>query len=284
MNRELLLLYFRIGLILSKRVEEEEWGAGVLERISKDIQQEFKGIRGFSVRNMKKMKQFYVNYSFLEPGLSTRKSDFQEKNTDVVMVDNEAHELVPSVTAQLENSDCTSMSNDNVPLESGQSATAQFRANNYHIVIEVFLELGFTHHILILNRCSAINERLFYMKKAVESQWSVNVLRYHLDSELYRRKGKMVSNFGKTLPPQLKKHALEAFKDEYLLDFINVRDDEKESVVENSVVKHVKDFMMSLGGEFTFIGNQYRLVVGGDEFFIDLLFFQGGCRPWLPSN
>ncbi len=247
-NRELLLLYFRIGLILSERVEEEEWGAGVLERISGDIQKEFRRIRGFSVRNMKKMMQFYVTYSFLEPGLITRENYFQEENTGAVMVDSKTHEFVPS-------------------------ATAQFSANHYHTVIEVFLELGFTHHILILNRCSGINERFFYMKKAVEDQWSVNVLRHHLDSGLFRRKGKMVSNFGKTLPAGIKKHALEAFKDEYLLDFINVRDAGKESVVEDAVVKHIKDFMMSLGGEFTFISNQYRLIVGGDEFFIDLLFF-----------
>jgi predicted nuclease of restriction endonuclease-like (RecB) superfamily len=111
------------------------------------------------------------------------------------------------------------------------------------------------------------------MQQAAFNQWSVVVLRYHIESGRYRKKGKLANNFATALPAGLTNHALEVFKDEYLLNFINVNDSDGEEVLENELVKNLRDFLMSLGREFAFLGNQYRIVVEEEEFFVDLLFF-----------
>ena len=257
-NRELLLLYFSTGKILSGTVKKEGWGAKVLDRISKDIQDEFPGIRGFSVRNLKNMRQFYDNYRFL---------DSQEIG-QLPTAQHDLPEIGQTLSAQI-----GQRKEIRTELAIRQSPTAQLDNIDPMLFVDIFLKLGFTHHILLLQKCIDIKERFFYMQNAVNFQWSVNVLRYHIESDLYNRKGKMLSNFGETLPIRIRKHAIEAFKDEYLLSFINVNEEDEEAVLEAEIVNNIKKFLMSLGTGFTFIGNQYRLVVGGDEFFIDLLFY-----------
>jgi len=145
-------------------------------------------------------------------------------------------------------------------------------------VLDIFLSIGFTHHILLIQKCPNLEERFFYMSRAAQNQWSVEVLRYHINAELHNKKGKIANNFAKALPETLKGHALEAFKDEYLLNFLNVGEDEGEIALENELVRKIRDFLMSLGREFAFMGNQYRLVVDDDEFFVDLLFYHRQLR------
>ena len=111
------------------------------------------------------------------------------------------------------------------------------------------------------------------MSKSAQNQWTVALLEYHIKSNLYDEKGKFEHNFDITLPIEMKAHALQAFKDEYLLDYLNVNEDDEESVFENAIVNNIKQFMMSLGNEYSFMGNQYRLVVDDSEFFVDLLFY-----------
>ena len=273
-NRELLLLYFNIGGILSGKVMEENWGARVLDRISKDIQDEFPGIRGFSVRNLKNMRQFHENYAFLDfrPTVSTQIGQTlsaqirpcREKELELAIGQTLSAqighpEISPTVSGQIND---ISISHE---MDKGGMRTDEF--------VAVFLSLGFSHHIYLIQKCPDMKERYFYMTSAVRYQWSYRVLQYHIDSDLYNRKGKMISTFDRTLPIEIKKHAIEAFKDEYLLSFVNVHEDDEEAVLESGIVNNVKKFLMSLGNGFTFIGNQYRLVVGGDEFFVDLLFF-----------
>ena len=149
---------------------------------------------------------------------------------------------------------------------------------NYQEFVNVFLGLGFSHHIILLNKCSNIQMRFFHMKESVEYQWSSRVLQHQIESGLYERRGKLMSNFQDTVPAEIKEHAMEAFKDEYLLDFINSDEDRSEVGMEKQIVRKLKRFMMSLGNEFTFLGNQYRMLVGGEEFFIDLLFYHRTLR------
>ena len=87
------------------------------------------------------------------------------------------------------------------------------------------------------------------------------------------RKGKIQSNFNKTLPAKIRKQAIEAFKDEYFLSFLNINEDDNEKVLEQSIINNIRQFLTSLGNEFTFVGNQYMLVVDGDGYSVDLLFF-----------
>ena len=117
-----------------------------------------------------------------------------------------------------------------------------------------------------------MKERLFYVSRAALEYWSFRVLEHHVDAKLFKHQGKVSSNFNKTLPKSLKANALDVFKDEYLFDFVSL-DESDEKVFEGQLVSNIKNMIMTLGKGFSFIGNQYRLEVGGDEFFVDLLFF-----------
>jgi predicted nuclease of restriction endonuclease-like (RecB) superfamily len=118
-----------------------------------------------------------------------------------------------------------------------------------------------------------MDERIFYMQQATQHHWSFRLLQHHIESDLYHQKGKLPNNFEATMPQQLAAHALDAFKDEYLLDFININPEDDERVLEEEIVNNIKHFILSLGTGFSFIGNQHRLVVDEEEFFTDLLFF-----------
>ena len=139
-----------------------------------------------------------------------------------------------------------------------------------------FLSIGFSHHIVIINGVKQYEERLFYIEKCARGFWSKEKLKYNIKSNLYAQQGSIVSNFAKTISEkEFRGKALRSFKDEYLLEFINLEDpdEDDERVLENQIVLNIKKFIMALGADFTFIGNQYRLIVDEREFFVDLLFF-----------
>jgi predicted nuclease of restriction endonuclease-like (RecB) superfamily len=140
-----------------------------------------------------------------------------------------------------------------------------------------FLSVGFSHHYEILTKTKTLEERLFYIEKCASEFWSYRTLQYHLKENLFTKRGKLPNNFKTTISDSdLQSKALLSFKDEYLLDFINIEspDDEwDERVLETEIVANIRNFIMSLGKDFTFIGNQYRIMVEEQEYFIDLLFF-----------
>lgn len=136
-----------------------------------------------------------------------------------------------------------------------------------------FFGISFTHHILLLNKCKEIAERMFYITLAAAEFWSVSLLEYHIKSQRYQKQGSLPNNFSQTLPTTVKATALEVFKDEYLFDFISLEESEDERVLEASIIGNIKQAIMRLGKGFSFIGNQHRLVVDDQEFYIDLLFY-----------
>lgn len=243
-NKEILFLYFMTGKSISEKIQKENWGNSVIETLSADLQKELPGLRGFSSKNLRNMRQFYETYS--------------------------AVEIWQSATAKLEKTGRKTIR---------QSATAKLEKTSSAIKLKkqfinnVFTTLSFTHHMLLINRCKDIRERMFYMEQSAEHQWSVTILQHQLDSNLFKRKGRLPNNFKRTLPEKLYSHALDAFKDEYLLDFINLNEDDNERELENQVVHNIKKFILSLGKGFSYIGNQYRLTAGDEEFFSDLLFY-----------
>ncbi len=139
--------------------------------------------------------------------------------------------------------------------------------------LEVFWSISFTHHILLLNRCKNAEERVFYIEHSATQFWSVAVMEHQIDADLFKKQGKLPNNFDGTLSESLKPSALKVFKDEYLLDFIAGGELDDERQIEQQVVLNIRNFILQMGKGFCFIGNQYRLEVDGDEFFIDLLFF-----------
>lgn len=251
-NKEMLLLYYYTGYKLSQKIKSSKWGNGVVSNISKDLKKELPGLRGFSFRNLQNMKQFYEEYELLQNLLLPSQD--------------QSFIIMQSSTAQLKEN------------EFMQLMTAQINDEDIDLKIETiiensFLKIGFTHHITLINKCKDINERVFYFQKTIENQWSITILEHHINSKLFQLTGKIINNFDRTLPVRLHKHATNAFKSEYLLDFINLDEVDDERVLENEIVKNIKKFILSLGNDFSFIGNQYRVTVGEEEFFIDLLFF-----------
>jgi predicted nuclease of restriction endonuclease-like (RecB) superfamily len=159
-----------------------------------------------------------------------------------------------------------------------QSVTAEIREVRSNDPAEQFWAISFTHHVLLLNRCKTNEERFFYIRQAATQFWSTRLLEHHISANLYLHQGNLPNNFSSTLPKELKPSALEVFQDEYLMDFISTSESEDERVFEEKVVGDIKNFILRMSKGFCFIGNQYGLEVGGEEFFVDLLFFNRHLR------
>lgn len=235
-NREQLLLYFVIGKRLSEKVASEKWGTKVIEQIAVDLQKELPGLRGFSFTNLKNMRQF-------------------------------ADEYLPTLIGQLMTAKLQYADNEDNTIS--QMASVQFEG----LTPELFFGVGFSQHTLLLNKCKVWKERLFYLRKSVENHWTHEMLEWQIKTNLFQKQGNTIqSNFENTLPLPLQLNSTLAFKDEYLLDYINVETSD-ERVVEKGIVNNIKEFIMKMGKGFSFIGNQHRLLVDEDEFFVDLLFY-----------
>jgi len=142
--------------------------------------------------------------------------------------------------------------------------------------LEAFLAVGFTNHYEILAQKKDVEQRLFYIVNCATGFWNGDKLKYYMKDDLFGKRGNMPNNFAKTIANvDLRSKALRSFKDEYLLDFVNIEDPDEtdERVIEQQIVHNIKNFIMALGSDFSFMGNQYRLVVSEKEYFIDLLFF-----------
>jgi len=239
-NKELLSLYFGIGKYISENSRDGFWGTGAIEEISKRLQQELPGLRGFSAGNIKKMRIFYEQwYEYIE-----NRSPITNGLKIVTKKEKEIRSL---------------------------------STNDLKLFPFGFLNIGFTHHWEIIAKVKSFEERLFYIERCATEFWNVETLRYYLKSKLFLKQGKVQNNFKKTIPDNdLQQKALLSFKDEYLLDYINIESPDNEPderILESEIVNNIKKFIMSLGKDFSFIGNQYRLIIEEQEYFLDLLFF-----------
>src|SRR5690606_23548371 len=138
-----------------------------------------------------------------------------------------------------------------------------------------FFSVSFTHHYVIVSKANSFEEACFYLEKVALEFWNYRQLEKQLGANLYAQQGKLPHNFNTTLPENYREKAINTFKDEYLLDFINIEDPDfdDERLLESEIVHNIKKFILSIGNDFAFMGNQYRLIVEEQEYFIDLLFF-----------
>ena len=242
---------------VSTHSREGFWGKRAIETISEKLQQELPGLRGFSPVNIKRMRKFYEAW---EPYFTNQRTITDKTKK----IPKKNRKFRPLTTDEI---------HLNLLVEIRPLPTDEFQLANLHH----FLSLGFTHHYELLLKTRTLKERLFYIEQCVIGFWNVESLRYHLKSKLYLKQGKLPNNFRKTITDKnLQKKALMTFKDEYLLDYINIEsleDEPDERILESKIVSDIRKFIMSLGKDFSFVGNQYRLVVEEQEYFIDLLFF-----------
>nr|WP_315251832.1 PDDEXK nuclease domain-containing protein [uncultured Flavobacterium sp.] len=265
-NKELLKLYFGIGQYVSFHSRNKNWGKGAIDNISSLLQQELHGLRGFSATNIRNMRIFYEEWECMKPFL------IDEKEPLFYFSEQELNRQLPS--AELKNSNRQLPTDD---LNGGSLIQQLPTAELENELVELFLKVPFTQHRLIIRGAEVTEERLFYIQKVATEFWSYETLKHHLKSDLYQRQGKLAHNFQTTLSENsFRQKALMAFKDEMLLDFINIEDADEEPnerVLENAIVQNIKKFIMALGSEFSFIGNQHRLLIEDEEYFIDLLFY-----------
>ncbi|HSK79314.1 MAG TPA: PDDEXK nuclease domain-containing protein [Thermoanaerobaculia bacterium] len=134
-------------------------------------------------------------------------------------------------------------------------------------------EIPWGHHVVLLERVKDPRERVWYARMALENGWSRSVLQLQMEGNLYQRQGKALNNFHQTLPSPQSDLAHETFKDPYLFDFLNLSSEMREREIEQSLIDHVQRFLLELGVGFAFVGRQVHLEVGGEDFYLDLLFY-----------
>ena len=253
-NKEQLALYYSIGKFVSENSREGTWGTGAIETISQTLQKELPGLRGFSASNIKNMRQFYEQWSILTNRQPAAVEIQSPENKDVIN------------TTQLLDINRQPMAGD--------------------LDLMDFFALGFTLHMEILAKTKTLEERVFYIHECAAMSWDKYELRDMLKADLFHHQAQMPNNFLKTLPKkQQALRAIEMFKDEYLLDYINVEElgardpqDIDERVIENSIVQNIKNFIMTFGKSFTYHGHQVHYDKMGHDHWIDLLFFNRELR------
>lgn len=148
-------------------------------------------------------------------------------------------------------------------------------------VQQAVAQLPWGHNLVLLDRLNTPEERRWYAAKAIEYNWSRNVLNIQIETRLQARSGTALSNFATSLPKPLSDLARESLKDPYRFDFLGLTEEAQEREIENALVKHVTEFLLELGAGFAFVGRQVLLDVAGDEFFIDLLFYHLKLRCYV---
>ena len=145
----------------------------------------------------------------------------------------------------------------------------------------VLAQLPWYHQLALLDKLPGAEARRWYAAKAIEHNWSRNVLVMQIETRLLERSGQAVTNFPATLPAPQSDLARESIKDPYRFDFLGLSEEAQEREIEHALVRHVTEFLLELGAGFAFVGRQVLLDVGGDEFFIDLLFYHLKLRCYV---
>ena len=156
-----------------------------------------------------------------------------------------------------------------------------FYKNDFEKVQQLVAQIPWGHNILIISKSQNINEAVFYLNETLENNWSRDILDMQIESDLYERKGKAITNFSQSLPQPNSDLANQSLKDPYLFDFLTLKKDADEKSIEEQLTKHITHFLLELGKGFAFIGRQYHLEIGKKDYYIDLLFYHTKLRCYV---
>ena len=260
-NQEQLALYYGIGRYISANTRNKNWGGSMIKSISQRLRNELPGLRGFGETNLKNMRAFYEAWRNIEVNSSVVTDELEQ---------------LPSANEE------TDLQADGKE----EDTIRQLHLTNLGAFpIVPFLSISFTHHITILTLAKDWGERLFYIQYAADNKVNVEELGSVITKDLYHHQGQIPSNFLATIPDYKQAYrAIQMFKDEYLLDFINVEElgmheeEIDERVIEQSIVHNIKNFIMTFGRGFTFNGSQVHFDKLGHDHWIDLLFYNRDLR------
>lgn len=205
-TKELAMLYWRIGKLLSEKIVLEGWGSKTIKRLEVDLKKAFPNASGFSIRNLHYMRKFAERF----PDLN-----------------------------------CA-------------AAAAQ---------------IPWGHNMLLLDRLEGEIQHLWYINQTIQNGWSRSILETWVESDLYNRQGKAVTNFKKTLPEPQSDLAEQTIKDPYNFSFLALDKKHREDELEQGLIDHIQTFLLELGEGFAFVGRQYEIEVAGKDYIIDLLFY-----------
>lgn len=274
-NRIQLAVYFGIGKYVSQHSRKGTWGMSALEVISNQLRRELPGLRGYSATSLRNMRKFYENWIMLDGNSASALAELQ--NTDNQRDIKSASTLAKNSTTAI--ADISSVATDERnAIDIYHTIQAPVTE---HFPIEDFFRVPFTHHIRIIEGTKEIAAQYYYIHRTAEENLSEKEVIRLAKENAYGHREQITNNFRQTISDaaQMRK-AVTMFKDSYLLDYINVEEigvrdkiDVDERVVEKEIVSKVKNFIMTLGDDFTFMGNQKLLEIYGVEHFPDLLFF-----------
>ena len=243
-NKEVLSLYYWVGNYVSVHSRVGAWNTQAIATISKQLQQELPGLTGFSETGIKDMRIFYEAWS---PYMNWQPTVADLKK--ILPIADIVNRRPPVADLSVADTEC-------------------------------FMRVGFSLHRQVIRYASTLEERLFYIRQCATQFWSKEKLINNLKADIFHKEAAL-NNFQTAISDiRMREKAMRVFREDVVLDFLHLPDpdfvDEKD--VEQQIVKNIKDFIMALGGDFCFMGNQYRLIVEGEEGFIDLLFFNRRLR------
>ena len=254
-NRELVTLYWDIGRGIVEKQKELSWGESVVEMVAAELRAAFPDMSGFSPRNLRDMKRFYLAYS--DP-------EFWRQPVAKLNDKSPSSAIWRQAVAKLGDGEL-------LPQPVAETGTP----DPIPFLQQLVAEIPWGHHLLILNKLTAPAARLWYLRATASFGWSRNVLLNQLKAGAYERAvtEKKTHNFDLALPEHFAEQAEEMLKSSYNLEFLGLRHAVRERQLEDRLISRLQAFLLELGYGFCFVGRQHRLVLGKKEYFIDLLFY-----------
>lgn len=255
-NSELINLYWNVGAYISERIKLANWGEKTVDELSAFINKNHPDIKGFNRRGLYRMKQFYETYSsaaFVSPLV-----------TQIQTIDNEEAIIVSPVVTQSKG-------------RKKQMPVVETVLGNINIRKSILVQISWTGHLIIFSRCKTEEEREFYLRLTINEKYSKRELDRQISAGLFERV--MISN--KQLSPALKEShpsILNNFKDSYVFEFLNLPETHSEDDLQKALVRQMKQFILELGKDYIFIGEEYKIQVGNRDFSMDLLFYHRGLQ------
>ncbi len=246
-NAEMLATYWDIGRMIHFQQQQKGWGKGVIPKLANDLKNELAEVKGFSVRNIQMMVQFFNEYQMIT------------SIGQLPVADLESQSITQLPVAHLDNTAIT------------QLTVAQLEDTKNQA--QLIALIGWTQHTILLQKIKDLSIRYWYMQQILEQGWSRDTLVAQIKSKIHERQGALVHNFDNTLTNAHSLWAKQTFKDPYIFDFITLATEFSERELELELVKHVEKFLLELGAGFAFVGRQYKLEVSDKDFELDLLFY-----------
>lgn len=270
-NHELVLLYWDIGRGILEKQQTAGWGDAVVERLAADLRAAFPVMRGFSVANLWRMKQFYLAHTSPE-FLAQVVRELRKLRGQFL-----AQAVPESVSPEVLHAPTR---RDGIPEHPAQELASTLACGkNPDFLAQAVRELAgsipWGHHVFMLGKLADPAARLYYLRATAQLGWSRNVLLNQIKAGAYERAvaEKKTHNFELALPEYLAEQADEMLKSSYNLEFLGIRRAVKERELEDRLTARLQQFILELGYGFCFVGRQYRLALGAKEYFVDLLFY-----------